>query len=97
MDRSRTLADRNVPIHDRPVGSIWPARYGDKSGYLVTLPGGAHWPTLAGTDRGEGWQVTMPDGDPLRMTVHPSINVLGGWHGWIKDGVISDDVSGKRF
>jgi len=41
-----------------------------------------------------GWMVT---GDAPNITVHPSINLHGGYHGFIQDGVISDDVEGRQF
>lgn len=95
------MADPTVQVR---VGDVWPASHGDRSGYFVALPGGAYWHTLSfafdlntGQPTTQCWTVTLPDGDPLRMTVNPSINVQGGWHGWIKDGVISDDVSGRKY
>ena len=91
-------ADRDVPEPDRPVGAVWPAEYDGESGYLVMLPGGDPWHTrMPSWQTKKRWTVTMPSGDPLHMTVSPSIDIEGGWHGWIKDGVISDDVSGKQF
>lgn len=42
----------------------------------------------------DGWRVT---GAPPRITVHPSINMVGQYHGWLKDGVISRDVDGRQF
>ncbi len=92
-----THADKNVPEPDRPIGAVWAAQYNGESGYLVMLPGGDVWHTRQFKwDRARNcltdqrWAVTMPGGDPLRMTVSPSIDVKDGWHGWIKDGVISD-------
>lgn len=41
-----------------------------------------------------GWSVT---GDAPRITVSPSINLVGSYHGWIADGCISDDCEGRRF
>jgi hypothetical protein len=42
----------------------------------------------------DGWAVT---GDPPNITVHPSINIVGRYHGFIKNGVISEDVDGRKF
>lgn len=36
-----------------------------------------------------GWHVSGP---PEKITVHPSINLKGYFHGWIKDGIISDRI-----
>lgn len=45
-----------------------------------------------------GWEVTiegpMVDGERLLITVKPSINAVGIYHGWITDGVLSDDIGG---
>ena len=41
-----------------------------------------------------GWTVT---GEAPNITVSPSINIGGSYHGWLKDGVISDDCEGRRF
>jgi hypothetical protein len=41
-----------------------------------------------------GWQVT---GEPPLITVNPSINLVGGYHGWIQNGIISDDCEGRRY
>lgn len=46
------------------------------------------------TDARHGWEVT---GTPPNVTVHPSINAVGHYHGWLKDGVLSDDVDGRTF
>lgn len=41
-----------------------------------------------------GWQVT---GEAPLITVHPSINIGGSYHGWLKNGVIDDDCEGRKF
>lgn len=69
---------------------------------IVVLPGivpvcldekycGGHW---GDNPTGEGWQVT---GEPPKVTVQPSINLVGVYHGWLHDGVLSDDVEGRRY
>ena len=68
---------------------------------LVFLPGTGWWCIDAAysahgrpvPDRAS-WSVT---GDLPRITVSPSLNIPGAFHGWIRDGVISDDVEGRRF
>lgn len=42
-----------------------------------------------------GWTVTgsIEDGT---LTVSPSVNVVGTYHGWIQNGQVSDDVEGRR-
>lgn len=41
-----------------------------------------------------GWTV---EGEAPRLTLMPSVNIKGGWHGYIRDGEISDDVEGRTF
>lgn len=41
-----------------------------------------------------GWEVT---GGAPNITVHPSIDIGGSYHGWLQNGVISDDVAGLKF
>jgi hypothetical protein len=41
-----------------------------------------------------GWVVT---GEPPLVTLVPSINIVGLYHGWIHDGIISDDCDGRQF
>jgi hypothetical protein len=43
---------------------------------------------------GQGWTVT---GEPPKITVSPSINMVGLYHGWLRDGVLSDDVEGRTY
>jgi hypothetical protein len=57
---------------------------------VVVLPGGA-WHCLDqqqmrdGNFCEPGWDVS---GEPPDMTVSPSINVGGGWHGFLQGGVL---------
>lgn len=41
-----------------------------------------------------GWTVT---GGPPDLTVSPSINLGGIYHGWLQNGIISDDVEGRTY
>lgn len=41
-----------------------------------------------------GWTVT---GELPNITVHPSINCVGIYHGWIRDGILTDDCEGRKF
>src|ERR1019366_7910654 len=38
-------------------------------------------------NRRHGWTVT---GEAPNITVTPSINLVGIWHGWLKDGILSE-------
>jgi hypothetical protein len=46
--------------------------------------------------QGRGWSVT---GVEPRISVSPSINWQGdrGYHGYLHEGVLSDDLEGRRF
>lgn len=41
-----------------------------------------------------GWTVT---GDASNITVSPSINMGSTYHGFLQNGVISDDVEGRKY
>lgn len=73
-------------------------RYRDGSGgmpHFIALPGGGTWsPWCVSTGDGPGWEVS---GSPERLTATPSINAVGSYHGWLRDGVLSDDCEGRTF
>lgn len=65
---------------------------------VISLPGKVHFratqiPT-SNDGSHQGWRVT---GELPNITIHPSINVEGYYHGWITDGVIGDDLSGRQY
>lgn len=67
---------------------------GKRPPLIVCLPDGAWWAIdqcYAGAK--EGWTVT---GLPPCVTVRPSI-VSPGYHGWLTDGVLSDDIEGRIY
>lgn len=57
----------------------------EKRGWQIMLPGVVPWCTLDRTSQGL-WGVS---GEAPKLTVTPSIHVIGGWHGWITDGVLT--------
>lgn len=70
--------------HRRPLFVVLPGQH------LFCIDGqewnsGRHW---------GGWTVT---GEVPDITVSPSINIGGLYHGWLKDGVLSDDVEGRVY
>jgi hypothetical protein len=98
------LASEPVALMRLPVGSIWeqPWGHGPDSIYLLQrhigdqlgpfphlfcrTPGGV-WDMDTTSSKGQGWQVT---GTPPRITVTPSIlHSRGGWHGWLRDGILT--------
>lgn len=70
--------------HRRPIGVILP-------GHIMFVVDGKCW-----NEHGTygGWTVT---GEAPLITVSPSINVAGAYHGFLQNGVISDDVEGRLY
>jgi len=56
-------------------------------GWLFVVDGNA-------TSGAGGWTVS---GEPPNLTVTPSINIVGCYHGWITNGVLTDDCDGRQF
>jgi len=70
-------------------------RMGCRPPLMVRLPGGIDFciDSRADSPGGErGWHI---EGKPPNLTLSPSINVLGVYHGFIRGGVITDDLSRK--
>lgn len=42
----------------------------------------------------DGWTV---NGVPPLLTISPSINMVDRYHGWLQNGVLSDDVDGRKY
>jgi hypothetical protein len=83
------LIEKPTNFETAEVGDVWRAPHLDLDGreaYVVVLPGGRFWYTTQKAG-GEFWGV---EGDPEHMTVTPSINVAGVWHGWIRNGEFVD-------
>ena len=62
---------------------------GIRDPFVVVLPVGEFCVDSHEETSEDGWQVL---GEPPRITVRPSINIVGGWHGYITAGVISDNI-----
>ncbi len=82
---SEKLSDfyREHNSHRQPLMVILPGRH-------VFLIDGKCW---SGGEAYGGWQVT---GDAPNITVQPSINIGGSYHGWLVNGVLSDDCEGRQ-
>jgi hypothetical protein len=66
---------------------------------MVRLPGvsdfsidGMAWKD--GQTYGDGWTVT---GEAPLITVTPSINIVGSYHGHLQNGIITDEVEGRKY
>jgi len=91
-----------------PAGSVRPERgylspeyyrdhLGKRPALMVSLPGGEDFcldSCSSNNDYAHGWTVT---GDAPNITVSPSINFTGRFHGFLTNGVLSEDVEGRMF
>jgi hypothetical protein len=73
---------------------------GKRPPLIVVLPNGTDFIVDVKPSRGgPGWTVT---GEAPNITVSPSINCnafdrLRGYHGFLRDGVFTDDLEGRRY
>jgi hypothetical protein len=82
-------------------GHFSPNYYADWAGkrlpLTIVMPGGTMWcPDICpdwGTNVDVGWKVT---GEVPLLTAYPSIG-KPDYHGWLKDGVLSDDLEGRTY
>lgn len=92
-------------LRDLPPGAIWRATwledvvgnpYASPDGkvWALMMPSGSEWIVYGPAAGGGKWTV---QGELPRITVSPSIHQVGYYHGFVRDGVISDDCEGKRF
>lgn len=91
-------------FREAPPGAMWVAEWlrdssrvkppagGDP--IMVKLPGGHDWCLDSEASGGGYW---VRSGTPPHLEVHPSINVVGSYHGWLQGGVLTDDCEGRRF
>jgi hypothetical protein len=83
-----------------PTGALWEAPWlaefwhgADGKSYILRLPDGHDW-TIDGPARGGGGWVRT--GEAPLLTALPSI-ASPGYHGWLTDGVLSDDLEGRSY
>ena len=67
--------------------------------FIMRLPGHGEWTIDGPSSNGPGWERT---GEPPKITVRPSIlshpsKMRQGYHGWLTDGVLSDDLEGRTY
>lgn len=88
-------------------GAIWPENNerDNRTDWHILLPGGGIHNIHVKFADGTGWQVT---GEAPNFTVQPSINCYDskrddgsirrkGWHGYLTDGILSDDYEGRTY
>ena len=67
-----------------PIAVVLPSAYGG-----IHFCVDSDW-----TDADGSWTVS---GHLPNLTLSPSVNLVGIYHGWIQNGVISDDCEGRKF
>lgn len=89
-------------LREAPIGAMWDAHWldhdkwkgPDGKSWCVMMPGGIEWIVYGPSSNGSPWDV---QGTPPAITVSPSIGIGGRYHGFIKGGVISEDVDGRKY
>lgn len=81
----------------QPIALVLPDRY-----HLVI--DSAYWSGSRDNPNRDGWGVLIEgeiaDGQPLVLTMNPSVNIVGSYHGWVgyagvRPGWIGDDLEGR--
>lgn len=106
---SGALDERLYRLRELPPGAVWRATwmediknnpYASPKGevWAVQLPCMTEWLVYSKPTNGGGWDI---QGELPMITVSPSILLVGhdykGYHGYIREGVISEDVEGRLF
>lgn len=81
---------------DRIASAEYKRDWADKRApIMVCLPSRSWWLIDQRIDGNEsGWTIT---GEAPNLTAHPSINHVGLYHGWLQNGVLTDDVEGRTY
>lgn len=69
---------------------------------IVILPNGGHFDLTWAAEVGDGTGTWEVSGEAPNITVYPSINALPsvnrpGYHGYLNQGVLSDDLEGRSY
>jgi hypothetical protein len=98
-----------LSLHDAEPGMLWDAPWfldfnppwagPDGRSLVMRLPGNGEWTIDGPSSSGGGWTRT---GEPPNLTARPSILSHGsgarqGYHGWLTDGILSDDLEGRTY
>jgi len=70
---------------------------GKRPPIAIQLPCGDAWviDMCFGSDpKNHGWTIT---GEVPNLTASPSINAVGSYHGWLQNGVLTDDIEGRTY
>ncbi len=85
-----------------PIGAMWDAHWfdhdryrgPDKKAWCIRMPATQDWIVYGPSSNGSPWDV---QGKPPLITVKPSIGIRGHYHGFIKGGIITEDVDGRKY
>ena len=98
-----------LTLHEAEPGMLWDASWyldfhppwagPDGRSLVMRLPGGGEWAIDGPSSNGPGWSRT---GEPPKITARPSIlshasGTIKGYHGWLTDGVLTDDLEGRQY
>ncbi len=87
-------------------GAMWVEKWSDEPDHLVVkLPGGCagnEWDIdkgrlLNAAKAGRSLPAWTRTGDPPNVTVTPSINWVGMYHGHLQNGTLTDDCEGRKL
>lgn len=82
-----------VPQSGHMLSEFYLAVQRERDPLMLVLPDGTAWCMDYAARNGPGWEVT---GEPPHLTARPSI-ASEGYHGWLDDGVLSDDLEGRTY
>ncbi len=87
-----------VRFEELRVGAMW---FEDDE-LVVKMPDNSTWNIDRGRKANErGGVHTWPGwnrkGEPPNITVEPSVNDVGRYHGYLRDGYLTSDIEGRKF
>ena len=105
---SGSLDGKLYILREHPPGATWPCDWFPEEGpngqwtgpdgkaWAVMMPAGMEWMiySYASGNPKQKWSVS---GTVPKITVSPSIYQVGYYHGFIRDGIITDDCDGRKF
>lgn len=97
-EQDALIKRRPIDIDD-PNGLLsphyWSKWAGSRPPICIVCPNGELWEIDRRSRNGQGWVVSGNlDGPRPTITCSPSI-VVDGYHGWLNDGVFSEDIEGR--
>lgn len=97
---TRTDTGERLTLRETEPGMMWDAPWfadewhgPDGRCLMMTLPGRDEWVIDGPATNGPGWK---RNGEPPKITTRPSI-ASKHYHGWLTDGVLSDDLEGRTY